>query len=66
MIVPIPKTGYNKKTGKNDQVTTLLYNCDFYYQKEAHKCPVFCYGLKGGSRMDFPIPKTGYNKKINK
>ena len=64
MIIPIPKIGYNKKSGKNDQVMALFYNCHFYYQQEAQKCPVLCSGR--GSRITFPIPKIGYNKNSSK
>ena len=64
MVVPIPKIGYNKKKPvKNDQVMALLYNCRFYYRKEAQKCPIFYFGHVGGSKMAVLIPKTGYNKK---
>ena len=45
MVVPIPKIVYNKKTGKNDQVMALLYNCCFYYRKEAQKYSVL-YSVK--------------------
>ena len=55
-----------KKPVKNDQVTTLLYNCRFYYRKEAQKYLVFCSGRDGGFRMAFPIQKTRYNKNSGK
>ena len=45
---------------------TLLYNCRFYYRKEAQKYYVFCSGHMGGYRMEFQIPKIGYNKKKGK
>ena len=44
------------------QVTMIFYNCHFYYRKEAHECPVLCFGQVGGSIIAVPIPKTGYNK----
>ena len=61
--IPIPKIGYNKTSGKKWPSSALLYNCRFYYQKEAQKYPVFCSGHVGGSRIAIPIPKTGYNNR---
>ena len=66
MVVPIPKIGYKKNPLKNGQVTALFYNYHFYYQKEAHKCLVFCSSQARGSKMVVSIPKTGYNKKTGK
>ena len=61
MVVPIPKMGYNKKSGKK----WPSYD-PFYYWKEAQECLVLCSGHVGGSIMAIQIPKTGYNKNISK
>ena len=63
MAVPIPKTGYNKKPVKNDQVTTFFVYLSFYYRMEPKKYPVFYSDGIGRSIMTVPIPKIGYNKK---
>ena len=52
-----------KIPAKTDQVTSLFYNCRFYYRKEAQKCSVLCSGHVCGFEMAILIPKIGYNKK---